>query len=655
MYSRDSVISLAPREFLSGEGIQLGRSVTGRSVSIRHELLSRHLLILGRTGTGKSNMLKQIVHGIVETRSGSVVVFDPHGDLGKAISCDFPDRTLVISPFGVGEGKNQRWFSLNAIGKDSDKDERNLAIGWIKDAFSSEGVFSHGTWGPRLEVVFSSILSELVKKRENATLSDLLDLLLDAGKMRRFISAADNQQLKLFLKMQMADWKGWNQYVSSSINKLMPLMTHNGTRNLVAGRRDSLNLVQYMREGIRVVVPEIWKDVLPEDSYRVISILLLLKIWQQSVMERPENRKPIYIVLDESQMMPEGILDRLLREGRKFGLHTIMATQFLDSDTRRLTETIRGNISNILSFSLSEKDSGLISSNFFSGKLYRKVSDTLKSQQIHRAVIWSQNETGISGPLSFSPTIRDDESDLELFDRIRKDSLERYGIAAETEETHDEPGNLHEFLIQEFQKFLQKKSVETDRNRSFGGIYPDLVFTMDGTTFFVEVEVSDLLNFGRIGEKIVNYSGKNLVFLVPPESSRHLFGKILYFLIKNDTRIHDRIPGRNTDIISRISIVEFSNGFHFLAAGRLRSLRMEHLNQGSFMRTLRENKYAEIRKHVYTMMVTRGTFSMKYPKDALSKVFGKDNSLKAGSYLIGNSGFITIRDLFMEKVDDKET
>lgn len=636
---------------ISNEEIVLGKSMGGRTVALMHDFLERHLLILGKTGTGKSNILRQIINEIVEKDGGSVVIFDPHGSLAKAIVSHFPDRSLVLSPVTSNSGSGKVSFSLNAIGTDAGREQASLAAGWIKDTFSSEDVLSRGTWGPRLEVVFSSILQELMSKKDDATLSDLLTLLLDQGEMRRFISSTENQQLKAFLKMQVSDWRGWNQYVSSSVNKLLPLLTQEGTKNLIAGKSDSLNLVEFLRGASRVIVPEIWKSVLPEDSYRIVAILILLKIWLQSMQSQGTPGRPIYLVFDEAQVMPGSVLDRLLREGRKFGLRAIMATQFLDQDQDGLLETVKGNVSNVISFSLAERDAWQISSNFFFGNVLQKTADTLKSQTIHRAVVWSQNQGGISGPLSFTPVVHNIPADDEVFSMVREETLKRYGIRAE-EESQPKETDLHEFLITEFEKYLQKKGIETDRNRSYNGIYPDLVFSYNDSRYFVEVEVSDLVNFPRIGSKITNYAGKLLVFLCPPGTSKILFTKIVSYLADNDTRIHDRIPRRTMDILERVSIIEFSEGFKFFAGGRLRTLRMEHLARGSFLSTIRELRFAEVRDRIYSMMLSRGQYRIDFPEEQISRIFGIDNCRAAKEYLVGNSAFITIYDLFMEMGDD---
>lgn len=655
MYRHEPTIAISPVALLNEDGIHLGSTKTGRRVALDPGSLERHLLVLGKTGTGKSSILRQIIGNILENERGSVVVFDPHGNLAKSVSTVFPEKTVVISQRKVESTGKKRGISLNAIELDSTGDNAHIAAGWIKDAFSAEEVFSHGTWGPRLEVIFSSILLELMSEVEHTNLNDLLELLIEPSKMRHFIASCSNKQLKLFLKMQMADWRSWNQYISSSINKLLPLVNNQGIRDLISGRSDSLNLSEILSTQSILLIPEIWKDVMPEDTFRVIAVLLLLKIWLQRVRKFDRDTDmPIYLVFDEAQLIPARVLDRLLREGRKFGLRIILATQFLGTGPSGLSDTILGNVSNVISFSLSEKDSNTLASNFFSGDVKEKLIEVLKSQAIHRSVLWTQNEQGISGPLSFSPLKNEESIDENRFSDLTRESVLKYGAPIDVLEEISET-DLHEFLIVEFQKILEKKSVGFERNLSVDGLYPDLFFDYNGTTFFVEVEVSDLVNFRRIHDKIMNYAGKKLIFVTPPDASENLFNRILDDLLKNEAGIRTELKGKTFDVLSSVSILEYDNGYHFLASCKPRQLRFEHLFTGSYLKTIQESLYPEIRSFIYSQMVSGKQYSMPFPSEKVATTFGKVNSDRSKKYLIGDSNNMTIKDLFRVKAHDTQT
>ncbi len=626
-------------------GIYLGRTYHDEPVVLDPEALERHLLVMGKTGTGKSNIILQIIGHIIRKELGSVAVFDPHGSMAKLIATAFPERSIVISQKEIPEGDANMGITLNAMASSNGTINRELAVSWIKDAFATEDSFSKGTWGPRLEVVFTSILSEIMKKRDDPTLGDLLELLTDYGKMKRFISTIQDDQLKSFLKTQISDWRGWNQYTSSSINKLLPLLTNIKLRRLISSRKDSVDISSLLEKSGTVLVPEVWRDAVPEDTYRIITILLILKIWLGRLGK--QNETPLYLVFDEAQLVPSRILDKLLREGRKFGIRVIMATQYLGRELTGLSETLRGNVSNVISFSLFEKDADTLSRNFFSSEITERLSDILKNQDIHRAVIWTHGDRGIYGPLSFDPRYRERELDEDAFKNILSGSILNYGSRLEEPQNHKSDTDLHEFLINEMQKFLEQRSVESDRNVAIEGIYPDLFFTHNARTYYVEVEVSDLVNFRRIWKKIMDYAGKPLVFLTPPGCAGDVFHKALELLAE--------VPyGENShgDILGSISIIEYDKGLHFFASEKMRQLRLDMLQEGSYTKTMAEQRHSEIRSYLYSRMLKEKSFRIQFPVEEIERTFGQNNARNARVYLCGDSSHITVGDLFRVKASD---
>ena len=51
-----------------------------------NKLVTEHMAVLAMTGSGKSYTVGRIIERLVALNNGSVVVFDPHGEYGKAFS-----------------------------------------------------------------------------------------------------------------------------------------------------------------------------------------------------------------------------------------------------------------------------------------------------------------------------------------------------------------------------------------------------------------------------------------------------------------------------------------------------------------------------------------------------------------------------------------
>ncbi|MCW6169050.1 MAG: DUF87 domain-containing protein [Thermoplasmatales archaeon] len=642
-YRHDRIISYSPDFFFSDLGILLGHSVTGKDVFLNPDALRRHLVVLGKTGTGKSNILKRIVSEIIDKKLGSVVILDPHGNMARSLACRYVDSTMVLSPRSVFSGIRQKSITLNPLQIKGEQNDPSVIGGWVRDAFSSENTLSQGTWGPRLELIFTSVMNELILSKDDANLADLLDLLANPSKMRLFLKVIKNDNLRQFLKSQMADWRGWNQYVASSINKLLPVIADEGLKNIASGRLDSTDLLEFLQSGSKILIPEIWKEVTSEENYRIISVLLILKLWTSRIYDIKE-RIPIYIVVDEAQLLSENVLDRLLREGRKFGFHIIMATQFIGKYNDRIMETVKGNASNFISFSVSDDEARTISRNFFSDPVSTQLFHVLTSQSIHKCVLWSQRETGISGPLSVVPELCGIKDDLESFNRLREESIEKYGTNIEKDE---EPLlDLHEHILDQFEIFLKDHKIQLERGIKINGLVPDGIFYYGGTRFIAEVEVSDIVNKSRIREKLYNYYDHKIVFLVPSGFHSNVLETLL-----SERNIDSLIKRKGKNALSSVmnfSIVEVSDTSSIFGLNFHKPLDLEDLLKGSAVLTLNNLPFPEIRKFLLSEMVTQNRNAIEYPSNKIMEIFGEENATLFRERFVGNDDTINIAAILID-------
>ncbi len=642
-YRHDRIISYSPDFLFSDSGIHLGHSVTGKDVFLSPDALKRHLVVLGKTGTGKSNILKRIVSEIIDKNLGSVVILDPHGNMARSLACRYSVSTMVLSPRSVFFGNKEKSITLNPLQINGKQKDPSVIGGWVRDAFSSESTLSQGTWGPRLELIFTSVMNELILSKDNANLGDLLDLLANPSKMRLFLKDIKNDNLRQFLRSQMADWRGWNQYVASSINKLLPIIADSGLKNIASGRSDSTDLLEFLQLGSKILVPEIWKDVTSEENYRIISVLLILKLWTSRIYEAKEGI-PIYIVIDEAQLLSENVLDRLLREGRKFGFHIIMATQFIGKTNDRIMETVKGNTSNFISFTVSDDEARTVSRNFFSEPVSTQLFHVLTSQSIHKCVIWSQRETGISGPLSVIPELCDISDDLDSFNRLREESIEKYGINVERDD--ESLVDLHEHILDQFEKFLKDHKIQMERGIKINGLIPDGIFYYRGTRFIAEVEVSDIVNKSRIREKLYNYYDHRIVFLVPSGFHSNILETLLSekgidFLIRRRGKIA-------LSAIMNFSIVEVNDTFSIFGLNFQKSLELEDLLNGSVSLTVSNLTFPEIRKFLLSELIAYNRNAIEYPLNKIIEIFGEQNAMLFRERCVRNNNTINIEEILID-------
>src|SRR5947208_6492302 len=138
---------------------------------IRRTDLRTHIYVVGKTGTGKSTLIKSVVSQAIALDMG-VGVLDPHGTLideilEEAIPPERVEDTIVFAP------ADRDWpVSLNLL---RCADHPSQVASGLVSAF--EGLFG-SSWGPRLEwILFCSIAS--LASAPHASLLGLERLLVD--------------------------------------------------------------------------------------------------------------------------------------------------------------------------------------------------------------------------------------------------------------------------------------------------------------------------------------------------------------------------------------------------------------------------------------------------------------------------------------------
>lgn len=631
MYDYDKSIRKRSDRYYSENGIVLGRDLLGKPTLIPDEDISGHLLITGKTGTGKSNLVSNICREL-DFRNANIVLIDPHGTLSDSVIDSLTAKKLIfISPKSVQKGDSNYAISFNTInGQTDDETSIEATTGWIRDLFANESSFSQGSWGPRLELIFKTLLKEMLIIKKDANLSDFMKVLIDHGEMKSFLSEIENEEVKKFVQLQMKDWRGWIEYTTSSINKLLPVLSNSALRRLLSGSADSFDMLSELRNLESLIVVEVSKGLLSEDVSRMVSVLFLLKIWNTVVTSFSKDHKeiPTYIIIDESQNIPSGILQKMLSEGRKYGIKLILSSQFLDQTDKKYTNAILGNIRNYVSFNVSDSDARLLSSTIVSGNDQRNMMSILKTQRLHNAILWSQTYEGLNGPVSVIPYYYSRQIDEHNVDSLKQESVLKYGTLIETKTSIPQKKiDLHEQIITKFRNFLLRKNIEMESGKRIGDVVPDGFFTIDGTEIIVEVEVSDLEHKYRIMNKIRNYGNRKMIFITDAGKSKELYDLLIQpnnFMEKENIVMeiptyyqNDRIYMRDlSSHLSRIFVLEDSDsGFKLFNGSKTKRFLLNDLRKNSsFIQSIEKLETYRFRLYLYELMIQSEIFYIELNK-----------------------------------------
>ncbi len=479
-----------------------------------------HSLILGRTGTGKSNLIKNLVMQLSDESQINFVLVDFHGTLSSQVVDLCRNRELIYLSPGRNDGLGIR---MNVLSGASDSP---ISMYLISQIFSQENSISGGTWGPRLQTIFTAILREIVAQNEGATLSDFLNTLIDREKMQN-LKEQSAEETKAVISNLVKKWDSWIEYSMSTVNKLLPIISDRDISNFISSKQETFNLANEISKGSRLVIIDVSKTKMSIQQSRVLSSMILNKLWSDIL--KNGNTKETMIIVDEAQNLNSSLMGEVLSEGRKFNLYVTLASQFLSQYDRVLRDSIISNCGNIYCFNMSEDDAEDICSLISDRKMKQNAMKSIMLGHPHKVTaIDLLSGKGISVNEFYPPLIEKNIDVESVSERIRV-SLMRYGgtLVERKIEENKTNHNVHKTLLKNFREYLEKKSIRVIEEENVDGPRPDLIYFVNGNPIIVEVEVSDVLRFDRVLKKACTYSKTELIFLCASGSGLRLYEQFM--------------------------------------------------------------------------------------------------------------------------------
>jgi type IV secretory pathway TraG/TraD family ATPase VirD4 len=339
---------------------------------------TRHLWLLGKTGSGKSTLIANLVVQDLAAGAG-VVLLDPHGDLVESVLPFVPpERTNRVLLFSPEDREHPVSFNVFRAGRRPHADPALLASHLVP-VFRTLWADS---WGPRLEhVLRNAVLA--VAPDPRATLLFLYRFLTEERLRAQVVAALADPVVRQFWTKEFPSYSRslQSEALAPALNKLGAFVAHPTVRNIVAQERSRLDLVELMEER-DVLLANLSSGKIGEDASRLLGGLLLVGV-QLAAMERPRGGPRVHLYADEFQNFVSGSVATMLSESRKFGLGLTLSHQYLGQLPEAILGAVLGNVGSCVIFRLGGADAATLEAElapFFSAR-------DLQSLEAHHAVV----------------------------------------------------------------------------------------------------------------------------------------------------------------------------------------------------------------------------------------------------------------------------
>ena len=320
-----------------------------------------HMYAIGKTGTGKSTLLKFLAIDDINKGRGMAIV-DPHGDLIQDILEYIPKERLDdVIYFSPADSKHPIGFNLL---ENTDPEYKNIIASGIVGVFKK--IFGE-SWGPRLEYILRNVVLGLLDYKK-ATLLSVLRVLTDTKFRREVVATIEDPVIKDFFinEYERYDQKFRTEAVAPIQNKVGQFLSSTTIRNIVGQEKTTLDIRKIMDEG-KILLIDLSIGKIGEDNSTLLGSLIITKI-QMAAMSRADlpkdERKPFYLYVDEFQNFATDSFAVILSEARKYGLYLFVTNQYIAQMPENVADAVFGNVGTLITFRVGAKDAEFLNREF---------------------------------------------------------------------------------------------------------------------------------------------------------------------------------------------------------------------------------------------------------------------------------------------------
>jgi hypothetical protein len=276
-------------------------------------MLSKHFAVLGSTGTGKSTSVALILHRISElSPEGHILMIDPHGEYSAAFkNCGelFNVDNLQL-PYWLMNFEEHCEVILTAHGADRQRDADLLAKCLLSARTKGKDLSQFG------KVTVDSPIPYL--------LTDLHTIIVnEMGKLDRAGDSLPFQRLKTKIEELRSDPRYTFMFSGVLVSDSMPALL--------------AKLFRLPSQGRPISIVDV--SGVPSEITSVVVSVLARMVFDYAIWSRTEAQKPLLLVCEEAhryvpkdELQENGqavrkILERIAKEGRKYGVSLGLITQ----------------------------------------------------------------------------------------------------------------------------------------------------------------------------------------------------------------------------------------------------------------------------------------------------------------------------------------
>ena len=353
---------------IPASGLYLGKSSyrgLAKPVYMTDDDRRRHTYIIGKTGVGKSELLKQMA--LQDINEGKGIAFvDPHGDaIEDILRLIPPQRAEDVILFDPSD--TQRPMGLNMLEAQTEEEKHYIVSSIVGLMYKLYDPNKTGIIGPRFEHAIRNAMLTVMSEK-GSTFIEVVRALTDANFVQELLPKVQDPIIRRYWTDQIAQTNDFHksETLDYIVSKFGRFVTNKMMRNIIGQSESSFDFRKVMDEG-KILLVNLAKGKIGEENSSFLGLVLVPKILVAAMSRQnmpQEQRRDFYLYVDEFQNFATPDFAQILSEARKYKLNLIVANQFIGQMDEEVKNAIFGNVGTIMAFRVGVTDANYLQHEF---------------------------------------------------------------------------------------------------------------------------------------------------------------------------------------------------------------------------------------------------------------------------------------------------
>lgn len=335
-----------------------------QEIGMTLEQRQKHTYVIGKTGTGKTTMLKASIYQDMISGKG-LAVLDPHGDMFHELLAIIPEhRRKDVVVFDPSDDEYPVGLNILNPGIEfANEDMKHARItSTVLSAFKK--LADDNQWGPRMEhILRNTTLTAL--HVSNPSLYTLQRLLTDKKYQKEVAKTLKDPVLKQFWdkEFKLMGSMQMSNVTAPLTHRLGHFITTKMSRHILLQEKSTVRIADIMNEG-KILLVNLSKGDIGEDQSLFFGTILTSFIWMAAYQRTkiPEKqRRDFFVYVDEFQNFATPQFSEIMSEGRKYHVALILSHQNIAQiEDKSIVKIVASNASTLICLKVGPEDEAFI-------------------------------------------------------------------------------------------------------------------------------------------------------------------------------------------------------------------------------------------------------------------------------------------------------